>query len=507
MNKNFLFRPSVDSQLLFLVSVSSVLLAFVALMLFPLGLPYFEHIVGYWWANEIFRDAVGQTQKILWYKKTAYSVLFCLWTLGTLWIWRRLLRSAREGIILAFAYTVFCLTVIGSQYLVLGGWNTHSTVNLTSEEDGSPSIITVISRIDEPREFLKDMAKYAGVNGQLKGTFAIKAPGYMMMFYYADQIGQVGIRAMGKETSDVGTRAAAVAIVFTLAIGLFLIPMFYLLKICFSVDIAKIAVLILSMNPLAAHGFANMMAVGHHILIPVSALALLCFVVGRIQRKLWLVALSFIIMALATLIVWEAAAFIGILCFAFVLAEANSARLVQWNKALVLKLLGISCILLFVSWLVFKLVFGIDMIVYFWDHFVVTHLFVHLNKMFVNKGPIVYVLSIFTNPICFGFFLGVPLTIAALFSARRNLQSNWRRLDIVKQVGLATVFFVIALDLSGVSSETSRLWAFMAPAWYFLAFQEISHTEDRHALTRVGFVIYLICAMQVLIERNVHYSV
>src|SRR3954471_23020062 len=105
-----LMNHTVDRRLLIYVSATFLVLTFVALMLLPLGLPYFEHIIGYWWAEPYFKMAIGQEQKIWWYKKAFYSVVFLFWVLASAFVSYKVL--GKRKMVLGWAYAVFCISVI-----------------------------------------------------------------------------------------------------------------------------------------------------------------------------------------------------------------------------------------------------------------------------------------------------------------------------------------------------------------------------------------------------------
>ncbi len=507
MKYPFLFRESTDSQLLYLVGGTFAILTLVALMILPLGLPYFEHVVGYWWADEMFKDAVGQSNKMLWYKKAAASFAFIAWIFISAAIWKGILRTKHTWLVIGWAYCVLCFSVIGSQYLVMGGFKTLATLNLAKNDDDCPSLVKIVDGIPSAGEFLQDMPKYAGVDGKLRGSLAIKPPAYVLMFYYIDRVSKAGMGALGLDVSNLELRAVGMSIVFILLIGLFLIPMYLVLKESFSEGLARNAIMVLSMSPLIAHGFAHMFALGHHILIPVSSLSLLFFVRGRSQNMPLFIGAALLLVLAAGLVVWESVAFTGILVFTLAIALLGRGIGPKLNmnviKKFALALLGT----LVVAWAALYFVFGIELFQYFWDHFVVTHLFVHFKKMFVNKGPIVYFLSVFTNLICFSFFLGVPLVLVAFYACKRNLRLSWKRLELNDQLVRAILLFVLALDISGLSSETSRLWAFMAPAWYFVATRELSEVDNERNLQRIALALYILNGIEILIMRNVTYYV
>jgi hypothetical protein len=498
---------NLDRRLLIYVAVTSLVLTFVALMLLPIGLPHFEHVVSYWWADPYFKFAVGQDHKILWYRKTAFSALFTLWIFGSAWVWWKLLPRSRSWLLVFWAYIVFCATAILSQTLVLGDWTTFKEQNLADMWDACPAFVKVVAQIDSPTGFMQDMVKYAGVEGRLRGTLATKAPPFILMFYYVDQVGQALMEWTGFDTKDLGLRAIVLSSGFTALIGLFLIPMFFLFRSLFSVQVARVAVLVMSMSPLAAHGFSHLAAQGHHILIPISALALLLVTIGLTRKKLLLNLAGLAVSASVGMVVWESIAFTVLLLFINALYLYRTGAFKKVPRNIWLGGLGSVCALLLITWLVFKVAFGLDVAAHFWHHFVELHVGVQLKRMFITNGPITYFGTLLTNPLVFLFYLGVPLIVQMYYSVKA--QWSWplplNRIDSVIVFG--TFFFVLLLDLSGISSETSRLWAFLAPPFYLAAMMEFAKIRDRGTLTAIGIALYILLGLQILIVRNVQYSI
>jgi hypothetical protein len=57
-----------------------------------------------------------------------------------------------------------------------------------------------------------------------------------------------------------------------------------------------------------------------------------------------------------------------------------------------------------------------------------------------------------------------------------------------------------------MSSETSRLWAFLVPVFYVMMFAEWDQVSDVDKLRMLALGLYGLQGLQVLINRSVYYS-
>jgi hypothetical protein len=92
-----------------------------------------------------------------------------------------------------------------------------------------------------------------------------------------------------------------------------------------------------------------------------------------------------------------------------------------------------------------------------------------------------------------------------------SLREEWK-LGFMKNRPAAFIiwgglFFILILDLSGMSSETSRLWAFLVPVFYVIAFAELDTISDTAKLRALALWLYGLQGLQVLINRSVFYSI
>lgn len=496
---------NLDRRLLVYVSITGLILILVGLMVLPVGIPFIEHVVSYWWADKGFQYAVGQEHKVIWYKKTAASFLFLFFVFFSAWVWTRL-RGKKVAYLLLWAYFVFCASAIGSQFLAVGGWATHAQKNLEKTWDDAPGMIHVIDRIDDPRAFMADMTKYAGVDGQLKGPLALKAPAYVLLFYALDRINKRIMNVLGMESSNLAQRAALLAVAFTLLIGTYLIPFFHLSKILFNESVARAGLIVASLSPMVSYGFAQWMAWGHHFLIPISALCFLLTAAGM-KREKWLwVAAGVVFSMLVGFVIWESFALSGLLLFiVFVHLYRTNKKAI--SKKIVLRL-GLSVIGAFamISLGLFAFL-RFNIFSYLWDHLMVTHVIFSIHKMFVSRGPLILIASLFTNVFGFLFFMGVAPSVQLYHSLKADWRDRAGTKSLYSSLLVGLLIFVALLDLSGMSTETGRLWAFMLPAFLVASLSEFHRINDEQKIKVLSLVIFVLEGIQILVERSVFFSI
>lgn len=493
-----------DRRIFMYVCVSFVVLTLVALMVLPIGIPYFEHVISYWWAEPKFQSAVGQDHKAIWYQRSLVSMLFCLWILFGVWAWWKLLPK-KSWICLSWAYFVFCATVIGSQFLVMGGWHTHAEQNLSPSWDDCPSIVRIVDGIDSPSNFMRDMVKYAGVDGRLRGPLFSKAPAYVLVFYFIDQVGRKVLSVMGLAEGDLALRAAAMACLFTMLTGLFIFPFFFTAQMLFSESAAKIGLLMVSFNPMAAYGFENWMAWSHHLLLLISSISIFLLFLG-LKTKNWVwVALAIGFAISCGLVIWESFALVGLLIFFLWAYFYDKSRPVSLKEIPIFKILGGFFALILALSFGLNYFLSFNLWQYFWDYLLVGHVSFVIQKMFFSHGPLLYFLSLITNVTGFLFFLGIAVAVQLIYSIRGQWRSN--EATVTRKFFMGLLSFVILLNLSGMSTETGRLWAFLAPAFYICALSEFHGTGDDRKAWLAGLTIFCIQGLQILVERNVFFSV
>lgn len=496
---------NIDRRILIYASVTGFILILVSLMVLPIGIPVIEHVVSYWWADPGLQYAVGQTHKLIWYKKAGASALFVFGIFFCAWAWLKLQKKAVWAILL-WAYLIFCGAAIGSQFLTVGAWQTFAIKNLDPAFENEPSMIHVIDSIDSPQAFIADMPKYSGVNGVAKGPLAPKGPGYVLLFYYLDQVGKKVLSLLGQDNSKLDIRAIALACIFTLLIGLHLIPFYYLVRVVFSEPLARVGLMIMSISPMVSYGFSKWMAWGHHLMILVSSTCLLMVCAGLKQQRWFWPVVSLVLAVVISFINWESLALLGLLIFIIALHVYKTERSAL-HKLPLAKISGI--VIGFIAAFCLVLYFGFDFNIwtYIWNHLIIDHVLFSMRKMFVSKGIFIYMASIFTNVTGFLFFIGIALSVQLIISLNSQWKLGFQKVSIPVVLVLALISFTLLLDLSGMATETGRLWAFLYPGYALLALAEFERIADQRKVILLGLAIFILQGLQVLVIRSVFFSV
>lgn len=498
------------SRTLFYIVPTFVVLLLVALMILPVGMPVVGHISSYWWADAVNQKFVGQLNKWFWFSRSLLTVAYLIFLIAGIFMWRRLLRSGDHTVI---ALIVACFTFVGTpvltQYLIMGDWQTLGTEALRSPWGGSPSYMTIASKIDSVSNYLAHMSDYAGVDGQLRGPMMSKAPAYVLTYYGFDQIGLWIGHMLGVKPLTLEQRSVMVAVGFLLVTGLCIFPLYFAIKQVLSKTAALIGVMIFSLNPMASAGFTFSMAWNHQLMFPITALVLMFLFYG-LNRQSWLWTSVALLTAVAgALLNWESLALL-FFCLLFMAArfywstdEANRKMARQAvNAGVVLLVIGLIAIV------AIRLITGLNMVVFFWEKFVIKYVVWVWATVMLDKGGVMYLISLPANVLEFFFWAGLPISLQFLLALIRSVKPE-KQPDMILFSGRLLVvllaLFILLLDVSGTSLETQKLWAFLAPIFLIASLYELESLRQEKAAISAGLALFGLQGVQVLVCKSVFF--
>ena len=501
------------SRLLSYIVPTFVGLVLTALMVLPVGVPIIGSITSYWWADAANQEFVGQGNKWFWYRKSILTVALLALVVAGVWLWRRLLysRGKSAGVALLLAYMIFVAVPIGTQCLVMGDWTKMGDVTFSSGSWSGPSHMTIASRIDSVPRYLSHMTDYAGVEGQLMGLMRNKAPGFVLTYYAFDQVNLRVGRALGLGSLSLQERGILVGVDFLLVTGLCLFPLYFTAKKIFSKNIALIGVMIFSLTPMVSFNFGDAQSWNYLLMMPETALAML-FLVHGLDKRSWLwTMMAIVVAAVGMLFNWASLALL-VLCLMYMAARLRWAtddvtrKMASQAPRILIILLILSVAAIGLIWLAT----GINMIVFFWDTFVIGAFLSHdmlysLAHLFTGSG-IKYLASLPASVFEFFFWCGIPISLQFILSLVRLVKS--KRGASTQQIPgrlLVVVFvlFIAILALSSFTFDTRRIWAFLAPVFLIAGMYELEAIKQEKVAISAGLVLFGLQAIQVVVCRSV----
>lgn len=501
---------NICSRTLFYVIPTFVVLMLVALMVLPVGVPLIGHVSSYWWADIANQNFVGQANKWFWFRRSMLTIAFLVLLAACILLWRSLLRSRKfTAIMLIVAYFTFIGMPILGQYLIMDDWHALGAEAMRSPWGGSPSYMTIASRIDGVSSYLSNMTKYAGVEGQLRGPMMSKAPAYVLTYYGFDQAGLRLARMLRVKPPTLEQRSIMVAVGFLLVTGLCIFPLYFAIKQILSRTAALIGVMIFSVNTMASAGFTFSMTWNHDLMLPVTALALMFLFIG-LNRQSWLWTLAaFLTAAIGALLNWES---LALLVFCLLLMSARLYRLTgAANRRMARQAINAGIVFVIVSMIAIvtiRLIAGINLITFLWEKFVVKYVVWIWSTVMLDKSGLMYLISLPANVLEFFFWVGVPVSLQFLLSLAKSTKPDTQkdtRLTSARSLVVLLSLFILLLDITGTSLETQKLWAFLAPILLIAGLYELDSLSKERTAIGAGLAIFALQGIQFLICKSVFF--
>ncbi|MCX5815374.1 MAG: hypothetical protein NTX75_03915 [Proteobacteria bacterium] len=494
---------------IFYIIPTLFLLMLIALMILPIGIPVIGHVSSYWWADAVNQKFVGQVNKWFWLRKSLLTIAFLLLLAAGIFLWRKLLSSKTSTIVaLAAAYLTFVGTPIFTQYLIMGDWHTLGAEALRSPWGGSPSYMNIASRIDSVSNYLAHITDYVGVDGQLLGPMMSKAPAFVLTYYGFDQAGLWAASALGLK-STLEERSVVVAVSFLLVTGLCIFPLYFVIKQIMSRTAALIGVMIFSLNPMVSAGFTFSMAWNYQLMIPITALVIMFLFYG-LDRQSWLwTSAALLIAIVSTLFNWVSLALL-VFCILFMvvrfywLTDTANRKMARQAVNVAIGLFVISVVAIFVI----RFATGLNMVIFFWEKFVIKYVVWMWTTVMCDMGGTKFLISLPTNVLEFFFWVGIPISLQFLLALTRSVKpakQSDMKLFPGRLLVVLLVFYILLLDVSGISLETQRLWAFLAPIFIIGGLYELESIQQEKEMVSAGLILFGLQGLQVLVCKSVFF--
>ncbi len=465
--------------------VSVAVIVFVALMIYPSGVPKLGHVTSYWWADTVNSSYVGQQGKAYWTIRSLVLlpqfIILCVYLV----LFRKWAANHSGKVLLVLPILFVALPVIG-QFAIMGSWETLADHSLRDSWGGAHSYIAIAWSIDNIALYLSDPLSYAGIEGKLLGPLASKAPLYIPAFYCIDQVAIFLLKLFGLNYLDPVFRLAADAIVMQTISAVFIFPMYRFLTISFGEYISLFLVSLMVFSPFAIWAFRDITAWMYLLTWVTGAFGLL-LTCQLVNCWSWFkVSILVLMLLIFSLINWQVV-LIGIALTSYFVGHkiatslhASSMQFSSLFTRLLITYIPIIIGAVLMVEVLSRLLLDQSIFSVFVEQFFGGY--VALMSGYFDS-PAHFIITFFANINEYLLWAGIPAAILIVIS----IVITTRTLLLTPPTGntlfiIAVVIIMLLLNLGGISVETQRLWAVFTPFLFVAAgFLLAKLSPNRHS--------------------------